>query len=214
MDSIKGLIFDLDGVIVSTEHNHFLAWQRTAHALGISFTKEDNESLKGVSRVDSLKKILQLGGKSISSEEFDVLLKSKNEFYLDSIRSLNHSNLLPGVLSLLDQAQELGIKLGVGSSSKNAKFILNLLKINHYFETIIDGNAVECPKPHPEVFLNAAKQLGLLPSECIVFEDAESGIIAAKTGGFLAIGVGNRCICDLSDIYFDNLTEFSLSEYA
>jgi beta-phosphoglucomutase len=107
---IKALIFDLDGVIVTTEHNHFIAWQRTAHALGIEFEEQHNELLKGVSRVDSLKKILELGSKQISSEEFDALLKSKNDFYVDSIQALNQSDLLPGVLNLLTEAKEKGIK--------------------------------------------------------------------------------------------------------
>lgn len=211
---IKALIFDLDGVIVTTEHNHFIAWQRTAHALGIEFEEEHNELLKGVSRVDSLKKILELGSKQISSEEFDALLKSKNDFYVDSIQALNQSDLLPGVLNLLTEAKEKGIKLAIGSSSKNANFILKLLQIDHLFDAVIDGNGVEFPKPHPEVFLNGAKALGLLPEQCLVFEDAASGIKAAKDGGFTAIAVGNPNIADLADTYFNDLTEFSLEAYA
>lgn len=214
MDKIKALIFDLDGVIVTTEHNHFIAWQRTAHALGIEFEEQHNELLKGVSRVDSLKKILELGSKQISSEEFDALLKSKNDFYVDSIQALNQSDLLPGVLNLLTEAKEKGIKLAIGSSSKNANFILKLLQIAHFFDVVIDGNGVEFPKPHPEVFLNGAKALGLLPEQCIVFEDAASGIKAAKDGGFTAIAVGNPNIADLADTYFNDLTEFSLEAYA
>jgi beta-phosphoglucomutase len=211
---IKALIFDLDGVIVTTEHNHFIAWQRTAHALGIEFEEEHNELLKGVSRVDSLKKILELGSKQISSEEFDALLKSKNDFYVDSIQALNQSDLLPGVLNLLTEAKEKGIKLAIGSSSKNANFILKLLQIDHLFDAVIDGNGVEFPKPHPEVFLNGAKALGLLPEQCLVFEDAASGIKSAKDCGFTAIAVGNPNIADLADTYFNDLTEFSLEAYA
>ena len=131
---VKALIFDLDGVIVTTEHNHFIAWKRTAESLGIPFEEEHNELLKGVSRVDSLKKILELGSKTISTEEFDALLISKNDFYVDSIQDLNQSDLLPGVLSLLQEATSKGIKLGIGSSSKNANFILKLLKIDHFFD--------------------------------------------------------------------------------
>ncbi len=211
---VKALIFDLDGVIVTTEHNHFIAWKRTAESLGIPFEEEHNELLKGVSRVDSLKKILELGSKTISTEEFDALLISKNEFYVDSIQDLNQTDLLPGVLSLLQEAKSKGIKLGIGSSSKNANFILKLLKIDHFFDVVIDGNGVEHPKPHPEVFLNGAKALGLAPSECIVFEDAASGITAAKAGGFIAIAVGNPNIAEMADKYFNDLTEFSLEAYA
>jgi beta-phosphoglucomutase len=211
---VKALIFDLDGVIVTTEHNHFIAWKRTAESLGIPFEEEHNELLKGVSRVDSLKKILELGAKTISTEEFDALLISKNEFYVDSIQDLNQTDLLPGVLSLLQEATSKGIKLGIGSSSKNANFILKLLKIDHFFDVVIDGNGVDHPKPHPEVFLNGAKALGLAPAECIVFEDAASGITAAKAGGFIAIAVGNPNIAEMADTYFNDLTEFSLEAYA
>lgn len=211
---MKGFLFDLDGVLVSTEHNHFLAWQRCAHSLGIEFTEKENELLKGVSRVDSLKKILELGAKTISNEEFEALLKSKNDFYLDSIQELNQSNLLPGVLNLLNKAKELGILLGVGSSSKNANFILDKLRISSYFEVVIDGNGVTDPKPHPEVFLNGAKALGLATKACLVFEDAASGIAAAKAGGFTAVGVGNPHIADQADIYLNDLTEFRVEHYA
>jgi beta-phosphoglucomutase len=211
---VKALIFDLDGVIVTTEHNHFIAWKRTAESLGIPFEEEHNELLKGVSRVDSLKKILELGAKTISTEEFDALLISKNDFYVDSIQDLNQTDLLPGVLSLLQEATSKGIKLGIGSSSKNANFILKLLKIDHFFDVVIDGNGVEQPKPHPEVFLNGAKALNLAPAECIVFEDAASGITAAKAGGFITIAVGNPNIAEMADTYFNDLTEFSLEAYA
>lgn len=211
---VKALIFDLDGVIVTTEHNHFIAWKRTANSLGIDFEEEHNELLKGVSRVDSLKKILELGAKTISTEEFNELLISKNDFYVDSIQDLNQTDLLPGVLSLLQEAKSKGIKLGIGSSSKNANFILKLLKIDHFFDVVIDGNGVNHPKPHPEVFLNGAKALSLAPAECIVFEDAASGITAAKAGGFITIAVGNPNIAEMADTYFNDLTEFSLEAYA
>jgi beta-phosphoglucomutase len=214
VDKIKAFLFDLDGVLVSTEHNHFLAWQRCAHALGIAFTEKENELLKGVSRVDSLKKILELGGKTISNADFEALLQSKNDFYLDSIQDLNQSNLLPGVLSVLNTAKEHGILLGVGSSSKNANFILEKLQILHFFQVIIDGNGVKDPKPHPEVFLNGAKALGVAPEVCFVFEDAASGIAAAKAGGFTAVGVGNPHIANQADIYLNDLTEFRVEQYA
>jgi beta-phosphoglucomutase len=211
---MKAFLFDLDGVLVSTEHNHFLAWQRCAHSLGIAFSEKENELLKGVSRVDSLKKILEIGAKTISAEDFEALLKSKNDFYIESIQDLNQENLLPGVLNLLEQAKAKGIRLGVGSSSKNANFILDKLNIRNYFEVVIDGNGVKDPKPHPEVFLNGASALGFDPSVCMVFEDAASGIAAAKAGGFTAVGVGNPHIADLADIYLNDLTEFRVEQYA
>ena len=211
---IKGLLFDLDGVIVTTEHNHFVAWKRTADELGVPFTERENELLKGISRIDSLKMILKMGNVFISEFEFDALLKSKNDFYLESIQELNQSDLLPGVMDLLVKAKAQGIKLGVGSSSKNANFILGLLSIADFFDVVVDGNGVSDPKPHPEVFLNGAKALKLSPEECIVFEDAASGIQAAKAGGFLDIGVGNPEIIEIATKYYNNLTEFRLEDYA
>lgn len=205
----KGFIFDLDGVLVSTEHNHFLAWQKTADMLGIDFSEEENENLKGVSRVDSLKYILNLGNAVLSSEEFNNLLDFKNESYLDSIQNLTQQNCLNGVVETLSKAKARGIKLAVGSSSKNAKRILKLIEIEDYFDTVIDGSMVENLKPSPEVFLKAASNLGLEPSECLVFEDAASGIQAAKAGGFLAIGIGNENIKHLADHYYNDLTEFT-----
>ena len=211
---MKAFIFDLDGVLVSTENNHFLAWQRCAHSLGIEFSEKENELLKGVSRIDSLKKILELGKKTIANDEFDRLLKSKNDFYLESIQDLNQDNLLPGVLAVLQSAKAHGILLGVGSSSKNANFILDKLKIQTYFDVVIDGNGVRNPKPDPELFINGAKALDLSPAECLVFEDAASGIAAAKAGGFTAVGVGNPHIAALADIYLNDLTEFRIEEHA
>ncbi len=214
MARIKALLFDLDGVIVSTEKNHFEAWRETASKLGIPFSEHDNEALKGVNRVDSLKQILKLGNKTVSAEEFESLLVFKNDMYLDSITTLSKADLLPGVHSLLQQAKSMGVKIGLGSSSKNAPMILNRLGITDLFDVVIDGNGVKQPKPDPEVFLNGAKTLALSPSDCLVFEDANSGIAAAKAGGFIAIGVGNPLLKGVADIYFNDLTEFRLEEYA
>ncbi len=207
---IKGLIFDLDGVIVNTEHNHFVAWKRTADSLGVAFTEKDNEKLKGLSRVDSLKTILEMGNIEISDETFNDYLISKNKFYLDSIASITAENMLKGVADLLNKAKEKGILLAVGSSSKNAKFILERLNLTDAFHIIVDGNMVENPKPNPEVFLKGAEAMGFAPEECVVFEDAESGIKAAKDGGFYSIAVGNPEIAELGDLYLNDLTEFKL----
>ena len=214
MARIKALLFDLDGVIVSTEKNHFKAWRETASKLGIPFSEHDNEALKGVNRVDSLKQILKLGNKTVSAEEFESLLVFKNDMYLDSITTLSKADLLPGVHSLLQQAKSMGVKICLGSSSKNAPMILNRLGITDLFDVVIDGNGVTHPKPDPEVFLNGAKALALTPSDCLVFEDANSGIAAAKAGGFIAIGVGNPLLKGVADVYFNELTEFRLEAYA
>ena len=214
MARIKALLFDLDGVIVSTEKNHFEAWRETASKLGITFSEHDNEALKGVNRVDSLKQILKLGNKTVSAEEFESLLVFKNDMYLDSITTLSKDDLLPGVHALLLQAKSMGVKIGLGSSSKNAPMILTRLGITDLFDVIIDGNGVTHPKPDPEVFLNGAKALALAPSDCLVFEDASSGVAAAKAGGFIAIGVGNPMLKGVADVYFNELTEFRLEAYA
>ena len=214
MARIKALLFDLDGVIVSTEKNHFEAWRETASKLGSPFSEHDNEALKGVNRVDSLKQILKLGNKTVSAEEFESLLVFKNDMYLDSITTLSKDDLLPGVHALLLQAKSMGVKIGLGSSSKNAPMILTRLGITDLFDVIIDGNGVTHPKPDPEVFLNGAKALALAPSDCLVFEDALSGIAAAKAGGFIAIGVGNPMLKGVADVYFNELTEFRLEAYA
>ena len=208
------MLFDLDGVIVSTEKNHFEAWRETASKLGIAFSEHDNEALKGVNRVDSLKQILEFGNKTVSAEEFESLLVFKNDMYLDSIATLAKADLLPGVHALLVHAKSIGIKIGLGSSSKNAPMILTRLGITDLFDVIIDGNGVTHPKPNPEVFLNGAKALALAPSDCLVFEDANSGIAAAKAGGFIAIGVGNPMLKGVADVYFNELTEFRLEAYA
>jgi beta-phosphoglucomutase len=205
----KGFIFDLDGVLVSTEHNHFIAWQKTANLIGIDFSEEENENLKGVSRIDSLKYILNLGNTVLSNEEFNNLLEFKNESYLESIQYLTKQNCLKGVVETLSKAKSKVIKLAVGSSSKNAKRILKLIEIEDYFDIVIDGSMVENLKPSPEVFLKASSMLGLDPSECLVFEDAASGIQAAKAGGFQAIGIGNENIKHLADLYYNDLTEFT-----
>ncbi len=210
---IRDLLFDCDGVIVSTEINHFVAWKKIAESLGISLSESDYEFLKGLSRPDLLKKILEIGDKSISPDRFDSLLMLKNNLYFESIQGLTQADLLPGILDLVTKAKRCGLKLGVGSSSKNAKYLLNLLAIDHFFDIIIDGNDVNFPKPNPEVFLKGARGLGLDPNQCIVFEDAISGIQAAKDGGFYAVGVGNVHLSQIADKYHNDLTEFSLERY-
>ena len=161
----KAFIFDLDGVLVSTEHNHFLAWQKTANLLGIDFSLSENENLKGISRVDSLKFILNLKNTVISDSEFNSLLEYKNEAYLDSIQHLTQQNCLKGVVETLSKAKSKGLKLAVGSSSKNARRILELIEIAQFFDAVVDGSMVENLKPSPEVFLKAASNLNLDPSD-------------------------------------------------
>ena len=211
---IKGLIFDLDGVIVDTAHYHYLSWREISRDLNIDFTIKDNENLKGVSRIDSLNYILKLGSLSFNTEEKNNLLDKKNNIYKHSISSLGKKNILKGVEKILSKAKEKKMLLAVGSSSKNAKMIVEKLNLTHLFQAVIDGTMVKKTKPDPEVFLKAAKKMNLKASECIVFEDAESGVIAAKKGGFHVVSVGNINIRNIGDVYVESLEDFNLDYYA
>jgi beta-phosphoglucomutase len=201
---IKGFLFDLDGVIVDTAVFHFQAWRRLAQKLGGDFTEEQNEQLKGVSRVDSLKKIIEWTGATVSDEEFQTLMVEKNEWYLELVQGLGPQDALPGALNFLQTAYDQGIKIALGSASKNAPMILEKLGITPLFTAIIDGNNVVNGKPHPEVFLKGAEALGLEPSECVVFEDSIAGVQAAKAGGMSSVGIGDAETLQ-ADIHFTAL---------
>ena len=201
---IKGFLFDLDGVIVDTAVFHFQAWRRLAQKLGGDFTEEQNEQLKGVSRVDSLKKIIEWTGTTVSDEEFQSLMVEKNEWYLELVQGLGPQDALPGALDFLQTAYDQGLKIALGSASKNAPMILEKLGITPLFTAIIDGNNVVNGKPHPEVFLKGAEALGLEPSECVVFEDSIAGVQAAKTGGMSSVGIGDAETLQ-ADIHFTAL---------
>ena len=192
MLNIKACIFDLDGVIVDTAKYHFVAWRRLANELGIDFTEKENEQLKGVSRKTSLELILKWGGLSIKEEEKEALTDRKNDWYLEHIEKMGPEEILPGITLFLESLKSKGIKIGLGSASKNAPLILKQVKLIDYFETIIDGTQVINGKPHPEVFLKGAAALKVLPNQCIVFEDAEKGVEAALEGGMIAVGVGEE----------------------
>ncbi len=201
---IKGFIFDLDGVIVDTAVFHFQAWRRLAQKLGGDFTEEQNEQLKGVSRVDSLNKIIEWTSATVSDEEFQTLMVEKNEWYLELVQGLGPQDALPGALNFLQTAYDQGVRIALGSASKNAPMILEKLGITPLFTAIIDGNNVVNGKPHPEVFLKGAEALGLEPSECVVFEDSIAGVQAAKTGGMSSVGIGNAETLQ-ADIHFTAL---------
>jgi len=203
---IKGFLFDLDGVIVDTAVFHFQAWRRLAQKLGGDFTEEQNEQLKGVSRVDSLKKIIEWTGATVSDEEFQTLMVEKNEWYLELVQGLGPQDALPGALNFLQTAYDQGVRIALGSASKNAPMILEKLGITPLFTAIIDGNNVVNGKPHPEVFLKGAEALGLEPSECVVFEDSIAGVQAAKTGGMSSVGIGDAETLQ-ADIHFTALGE-------
>ena len=213
-NKLKGLLFDLDGVLVNTEINHFQSWKSIAEELNVAFDEKFNESLKGLSRADSLKTILTHNSLELNDEQFSSLLQLKNTYYLESIKNLNEENILPGVMDLIREAKAKKIKLGVGSSSKNARTILKRIGLTKYFDVIVDGNDVVLPKPHPEVFEKGARALQLSPKEIIVFEDAQSGVEAARCGGFRVFGVGNMELMELTPFFLKDLTEFRLTDYA
>ncbi|HKL10279.1 MAG TPA: beta-phosphoglucomutase [Clostridia bacterium] len=206
----EACIFDLDGVLVNTAKYHFLAWKRLSEELNIDFTQEDNERLKGVSRMDSLDIILGLGNKKLSMDEKMILADKKNNWYRSYIVKMDESEILPGAIKLLNILKEKGMKIGLGSASKNAPVILNVTGLDEYFDIVIDGNSVERAKPDPEVFLKGAAELGVDSSRCIVFEDAIAGIQAAKRAGMLAIGVGKKEILNMADYVVEDLIDFPI----
>jgi beta-phosphoglucomutase len=188
--TVKAVIFDLDGVLVDTAIYHFQAWHRLAEDLGYSFSIVDNEQLKGVSRIESLELILKWAGVEKSEVEKADLLVLKNQWYLELIEQLNPEHLLYGSLELLKRLQQKGIKIGLGSASKNAMGILEKTGIIPYFDALIDGNVVQLSKPNPEVFLKGAEVLEIAPAHCLVLEDAQAGIDAARAAGMQVIGIG------------------------
>lgn len=188
---IKGVIFDLDGVIVSTDELHYEAWKKLAEELGITdFTKEDNEKQRGVSRMESLEVVLAKGSRQYTEEEKVQLADRKNNYYKEMLKTLDKSALLPGSEETLLKLREKNILIALGSASKNAIDILKQIEIYDLFNEISSGLDVTRSKPDPQVFLVAAQKLGLDPSECLVVEDSKAGIVAAKAGGMKSLAVG------------------------
>ncbi|AXO80400.1 beta-phosphoglucomutase [Olleya aquimaris] len=207
----KGFIFDLDGVIVDTAKYHFLAWKNLAKSIDIDFTHEQNEQLKGVSRVKSLEKILEWGNKTISEELFTSLMGKKNEEYLSFIAKMTEEEILPDVPKILDYLIENQQPISLGSASKNARPILEKVNLLSKFDAIVDGNDVSKAKPDPEVFLIAAQHLNMKPEDCIVFEDSVAGVQAANTANMISIGIGEKDVLHEADYIFSDFTEIENS---
>ncbi|MBC7606241.1 MAG: beta-phosphoglucomutase [Burkholderiales bacterium] len=207
----KAFIFDLDGVIVDTARYHFLAWQKIAGELGIEFTPEHNEELKGVSRVRSLDIILALGKITASQEDKNKWLTQKNEDYLSYLVGMNFSEILPGVLPVLQFLKEKNQPIALGSASKNARPILEKTGILSYFDAVVDGNDVSNAKPDPEVFLQAAKLLKMTYENAIVFEDSVAGIQAANTAKMTSVGIGDENILYEARYIFKDFTYMDTS---
>lgn len=205
--SKTGFIFDLDGVIVDTAKYHYLAWRNLANELGFEFTEQQNELFKGVSRKRCLEILLDIGKIEATQEQFDTWMIEKNEDYLKYIEKMDASEILPDVPRVLEFLKERQIPISLGSASKNAKPILEKVKLLHYFDFIVDGNNVTKAKPDPEVFLIAAEKLGVNSENCVVFEDAVAGIQAANAAKMISIGIGDSNVLCEAHHNFKDFTE-------
>lgn len=187
---IKGALFDLDGVVVFTDKYHYLAWKKLANEQGWEFDEHVNNGCRGVPRLASLQVILDHNGLDLPSEEQGHLANTKNEYYKELLKQITSADIYPGVVEFIQQLKTDGLKLSICSSSKNAQTVLDALDLTGYFDAVIGGNDIANPKPDPEIFLTGADRLGLTSEECVVFEDAESGVEAAHAAGMLCVGVG------------------------
>lgn len=209
MKQQKGFIFDLDGVIVDTAKFHFLAWRKLGENFNFQLSEQQNEQLKGVSRIDSLNKILNWAGVEISPQEFDRLASEKNEDYLEYVAQMTPDDILPGVKSTIEKLKSANYPIALGSASKNAPGILRKVGLFDLFDAIVDGNSVSKAKPDPEVFLQAASQLEVAPKDCIVFEDAYAGITAANNAGMTSIALGDAEVLHHADFVFNTFNEIT-----
>jgi beta-phosphoglucomutase len=200
---IQGFIFDLDGVLTDTAEYHFRAWKRLADELGIPFTREDNEFLRGIPRRESL--LLILKEHQYSEEQILQMMERKNNYYLELIREITPRDVLPGARELLEEIRAAGLKSAVGSASRNAPEVVERLGIAGLLDTVSHGGSVERQKPHPDLFLHAAAQLRLEPVGCVVVEDAAAGIEAARAGGFRSVGLGPEQRVGSADIILPSL---------
>lgn len=210
--SIKACIFDMDGVIVDSAKYHFVAWQELAQDIGVKFTEQDNEQLKGLSRVDSLERILKMGNLHLDNDTKLALMDKKNQSYLQYISSMNEEEILPGVGEFIEELVAAGMKVALGSSSRNATVILERIKLLSKFDAIIDGNKVTFSKPDPEVFLKGAEAMGLKPEDCVVFEDASAGVKAAIDGGFRCVGIGEEQHLSKANFVIPGFQDFRLND--
>lgn len=210
--TIRGFIFDLDGVIVDTAHHHFLSWRALADQLGFEIPDELDHDLKGLGRMESLEKVLAFRSEPTPESEWAELAVRKNKMYLEQISHLSQGDTLPGVMEFIQSARELGIALAIGSGSKNARPILTTLGISNQFNSVCDGTDIKNSKPDPEVFQCACSKLGLSPSQAVVFEDAESGVEAARRCGTAVVGLGDKNRLGTADLVLDSLDGVSATD--
>lgn len=207
--NIKAVIFDLDGVIVSTDECHYKAWKMLADEEGIYFDRTINERLRGVSRMESLEIVLEKAQKSYTDDEKTALAERKNNCYKEYIKSLTPDDILTGVMDNLEDLKAKGIKIAIGSSSKNTPIILKQIGLDNYFDAVSDGNNITKSKPDPEVFVKAADMLGMPYKECLVVEDADAGIEAGKSAGMMTLAVNKA---QGGDMAVENLGKAKITE--
>lgn len=209
---MKAFIFDLDGVITDSAEYHYLAWKALGEELDIPFDREFNETLKGVSRTESLERILRLGGREhdFSVEEKEQLATKKNEHYVSLISNITHADILPGIEAFLNEIRRAGYKVGMASASKNAYMVTRQLGLLDQFDHIVDASTVAESKPHPEVFLKAAEALRVEPKDCIGVEDAVAGVEAIHAAGMFAVGIGDPAVLTEADLVFTDTTGLTL----
>jgi beta-phosphoglucomutase len=214
---IRAVLFDLDGVLVSTDEYHYRSWKKLSKEEGFDFfDHEFNHKFRGVARMECVEIITKASGKHYTPEQKQELADRKNKYFADSLSTVTTEVLLPGALSTLQELKKRGIKVAVASNSRNAKTIIEQSKIKDFLDTIVDGYDIKNSKPDPEVFLLAAKNVGIPPSECLVVEDAVAGIESARRAGMKALGIGTKerlpnvdvVIPDLSAISVDDLLKF------
>jgi len=213
MNNIKAVIFDLDGVIVSTDEHHFQAWKQLADEERIPFDRKDNERLRGVSRMESLEIILEKSSRTYSAAEKQTMVRRKNDIYRELLKGLSPSDVLPGVTSTLQVLRERGIKIAIGSSSKNAVPILRAIGLADVFDTVADGNQISRSKPDPEVFRLAAQRMGVSSEQCLVVEDADVGVEAALAAGMSVLTVGSANGHPKATLSAENLAHIKLDEF-
>jgi beta-phosphoglucomutase len=209
---IKAVIFDLDGVIVSTDEFHYQGWQKLADEEGIYFDRKINERLRGVSRLESLEIILEKAGRNYSREEKAEMAERKNNTYRDLLRTLTPDDVFPGVRKMLKELKNKGLKIAIGSSSKNTPVILQKIGMERTFDAVSDGNQIKRSKPDPEVFLLAASKLQIPPEQCLVVEDADAGVEAAINAGMKCLAVGSACANPKAHLQANNLSEVSVDQ--
>ncbi|MQA38580.1 beta-phosphoglucomutase [Rugamonas aquatica] len=213
MSRFKAVIFDLDGVITDTAHYHYLAWKRLAESQGVHFDHAFNENLKGIDRMGSLDLILASSKRVYTPEEKLALADEKNRHYQELIATMSSADLLPGAVRALDVVRAAGLRIGLASVSKNAFTVLGRLGITDKFDYVVDAATIARGKPDPEIFLKAARELGVAPEDCLGVEDAVAGVASIKSAGMFALGIGHPFVLTQADVVITSLGDFNLESY-